>query len=140
MYAHTNTLAATVLNDIDPRSPTPIYAQIADRIRLAVAAGELKAGESLPSVRALASRLRVNPATVVQAYRELERDKLVEMRQGAGTFVSEIANETKGRERAAAARRFVHQMLSEAARLGLSPTDLRDAMDREAAKAHPESK
>ena len=121
---------------IDSRSPTPIYAQIADRIRVAVASGELTAGEGLPSVRALATRLRVNPATVVQAYRELERDRIVEMRQGAGTFIADVAVETRTRERNAAARRFVRQMLTEAARLGLSPTDLRSALDREL----PESK
>lgn len=120
-----------MFTNIDPRSPTPIYAQIADRVRLAVASGELKPGESLASVRALATKLRVNPATVVQAYRELERDGILEMRQGAGTFVADIGPETRGRERAAAARRFVKQMLTEAARLGLSHTDLRDALERE---------
>lgn len=120
-----------MFTDIDPRSPTPIYAQIADRVRLAVASGELSAGESLPSVRVLASRLRVNPATVVQAYRELERDRMVEMRQGTGTFVADVGPETKGRERTAAAKRFVRQMLTEASRLGLSPADLRDALGRE---------
>ena len=49
-----------------------MYAQIASRIRVAVAAGDLAAGDALPSVRTLAAQLRVNPATVVQAYRELE--------------------------------------------------------------------
>jgi GntR family transcriptional regulator len=121
---------------IDSRSPTPIYAQIADRIRVAVASGELRAGEGLPSVRALAARLRVNPATVVQAYRDLERDEIVEMRQGAGTFVAEMPTESRARQRAAAAQRFVRQALTDAARLGLSPTDLRVALDREL----PESK
>jgi GntR family transcriptional regulator len=121
---------------IDSRSPTPIYAQIADRIRVAVASGELRAGEGLPSVRALAARLRVNPATVVQAYRDLARDEIVEMRQGAGTFVAEMPTETRARQRAAAAQRFVRQALTDAARLGLSPTDLRVALDREL----PESK
>ena len=125
-----------MFSHIDPRSPTPIYAQIADRIRVAVASGELAAGDGLPSVRALATRLRVNPATVVQAYRELERDRLVEMRQGAGTYVTEVATETRRRDRAAAAQRAVRQMLTEAARLGLTPADLRAALDREL----PESK
>ncbi|MFN0097816.1 MAG: GntR family transcriptional regulator [Gemmatimonadaceae bacterium] len=125
-----------MFDHIDPRSPTPIYAQIADRVRLAVAAGDLRTGEGLPSVRALAGQLRVNPATVVQAYRDLERDGLVEMRQGAGTFVADVAVETRARERAAAANRFVRQMLAEAARLGLSPTDLRLALERDL----PESK
>jgi GntR family transcriptional regulator len=121
---------------IDSRSPTPLYAQIADRIRVAVASGELTSGSDLPSVRALAAKLRVNPATVVQAYRELEREGLVEMRQGAGTFIADIANGTRERERSAAARRFVRQMLTESARLGLSPADLRVALDHEL----PESK
>jgi GntR family transcriptional regulator len=120
-----------LFSQIDSRSPTPIYAQIADRIRVAVASGELSPGEGLPSVRALATKLRVNPATVVQAYRDLERDAIVEMRQGAGTFVATVGTETRSRERANAARRIVQQMLNEAARLGLSPTELRDALDRE---------
>jgi len=120
-----------MFQDIDPRSPTPLYAQIADRIRLAVASGELTQGEPLPSVRVLATKLRVNPATVVQAYRDLERDKIVEMRQGAGTFIADIATETRTRERTAAAQRFVRQMLQDAARVGLSPADLRLALDRE---------
>ena len=78
-----------MFKSIDPRSPTPLYAQIADRIRLAVAAGELVKGESLPSVRALATQLRVNPATIVQAYRELERDregKVAELDPAAARF------------------------------------------------------
>ena len=125
-----------MFSTIDPRSPTPLYAQIADRVRLAIASGELRPGESLPSVRALATKLRVNPATVVQAYRDLERDKIVEMRQGAGTFISEMATETRARERTAAAQRFVRRMLQEAARTGLSPSDLRRALDHEL----PESK
>jgi GntR family transcriptional regulator len=120
-----------LFSQIDSRSPTPIYAQIADRIRVAVASGELSPGEGLPSVRALATKLRVNPATVVQAYRDLERDAIVEMRQGAGTFVATVGAETRTRERANAARRIVQQMVNEAARLGLSPTELRVALDRE---------
>lgn len=82
-------------------------------------------------MRALATRLRVNPATVVQAYRDLERDSIVEMRQGAGTFVAAVGAELRNRERATASRRLIQQMLSEAARLGLSPADLRDAFLRE---------
>jgi GntR family transcriptional regulator len=116
---------------IDSRSPTPIYAQIADRIRVAVASGELKTGDDLPSVRALATRLRVNPATVAQAYRELEREKLVEMRQGAGTFIAALGSDTRAHERQAAARRLVREMLTEAARLGLAPADLRTALSHE---------
>ena len=116
---------------IDPRSPTPIYAQIADRVRVAVAAGELSAGDALPSVRALAGRLRVNPATVVQAYHDLEHEGLVEMRQGAGTFVAAVNADRRARERAAAARRVVRAMLAEAASLGIATDDLKTAIHSE---------
>jgi GntR family transcriptional regulator len=108
-----------MFDDIDPRSTIPLYDQIASRIRLAVAAGELGAGDALPSVRGLASRLRVNPATVVQAYRSLETEGFVDMRQGSGTYVKGIAA-TLGREaQDEQARRLAHQVLVAAARLGV---------------------
>ncbi|MFI5232457.1 MAG: GntR family transcriptional regulator [Gemmatimonadales bacterium] len=116
---------------IDPRSPTPIYAQIAERVRVAVAAGELAKGDGLPSVRALAARLRVNPATVVQAYRELEQEKLVEMRQGAGTFILEMSTDTRARERQAAAKRLVRALMEDAARLGIQKEDIKKALNGE---------
>ena len=113
---------------IDTRSSTPIYAQIAERVRVAVAAGELKTGDALPSVRALATRLRVNPATVVQAYRDLETENIVEMRQGAGTFIAEVSADTRSRERHAAAKRLVRDMLAEAARIGIGRDDIKRAL------------
>lgn len=116
---------------IDPRSSTPIYAQIAARVRVAVAAGELTTGDGLPSVRALATRLRVNPATVVQAYRELEVEGLVEMRQGAGTYVTEVTPERRARERTADAGRLVRELLAEAARRGITAAELKHALDAE---------
>ena len=116
---------------IDPRSPTPIYAQIAARLRVAVGAGELKSGDSLPSVRALAMRLRVNPATVVQAYRELEAEGLVQMRQGAGTYVTDVTPERRARERATGARRLIRDLLADAARRGIGTADLKRAFNDE---------
>ena len=116
---------------IDSRSPTPIYAQIAENVRVAVASGELTRGDGLPSVRTLASQLRVNPATVVQAYRELEDEGLVQMRQGAGTFVVEVAPERRARERLAAARRLVREMIASAGALGLDVEELHAAFLKE---------
>lgn len=116
---------------IDPRSPTPIYAQIAERVRVAVASGELTKGDGLPSVRALATRLRVNPATIVQAYRELEQEKLVELRQGAGSFIADVPSETRARDRAAAAKRVVRDMMAAAARLGIGREDIKRALNGE---------
>lgn len=113
---------------LDPRLPTPLYAQIAERIRVAVATGELLAGDALPSVRVLAADLRVNPATVVQAYRELAQEGLVDMRQGSGSFVAEVAPERRARERQATARRLVRELYAEAARLGVTHDDVRRAL------------
>jgi GntR family transcriptional regulator len=116
---------------LDPRSPVPLYAQIAERLRLAIASGELAAGAGLPSVRQLATELRVNPATVVQAYRDLETERLIVMRQGAGTFVNDVLPARRAQERAGVARRMVRTLLSEATRAGLSVKDVRAALDAE---------
>jgi GntR family transcriptional regulator len=120
-----------VFDRIDPRSPVPLYEQIAGRIRVAVAAGELTEGHHLPSVRQLAATLRVNPATVVQAYRELEREGFVELKHGAGTFVRGMSEERKRGERVRGAADLVRELLSEAARLGVDGQDLRTALDHE---------
>jgi GntR family transcriptional regulator len=120
-----------MLDRIDPRSSTPLYAQIAGRLRGAIAAGDLRPGEPLPSVRQLAASLRVNPATVVQAYRDLETEGFVEMRQGAGTFVREVATERRARERTRVARQLVRALIADAARAGIPVADLIAAIDNE---------
>ena len=116
---------------IDPRSPTPLYAQIAGRIKVAIAAGELRPAEALPSVRQLAAELRVNPATVVQAYRDLEAEGFVEIRHGAGTFVRELAPARRARERARQATALVHKLLADARRVGVSLAELQAAIEEE---------
>jgi len=116
---------------IDARSPTPLYAQISTRLRVAIAAGELTPGDALPSVRNLAGRLRVNPATVVQAYRDLEAEGFVEMRQGAGTFVREVIPERRASERTRQASGLVRQLVAEAGRLGISSKELLQAIAQE---------
>jgi GntR family transcriptional regulator len=117
-----------MFSDLDPKSAVPLYEQIAVRLKAAVATGELRPTDALPSVRQLAGRLRINPATVVQAYRSLESDGFVEIRQGAGTYVRAMESEARARERQAQARRLVRQLLADSARLGLSRQDLKDAM------------
>ena len=116
---------------LNPRSPIPLYEQIANRVRLAIASGELRPATALPSVRQLATQLRVNPATVVQAYRDLETEGFVEMRQGAGTFVREVAPQVRARERARQAVALVREMLAQAGRLGVSRQDLQAAVAEE---------
>lgn len=120
-----------MLDDLDPKSPTPLYEQIAVRIKAAVATGEVSAGDLLPSVRELAGRHRINPATVTQAYRVLEGEGFVELRQGAGTFVRSVPGDARRRERTQQARRLVREMLAAAASNGLSADELRDAVRHE---------
>jgi GntR family transcriptional regulator len=120
-----------VFDDIDPRSPTPLYEQIAARVRMSVAAGDLGPGDALPSVRALARDLRVNPATVVQAYRDLAADGFVELRHGQGTFVQEVPTFVREEERAAQATKLVRTLLQDAARLGISVEELARALNVE---------
>ena len=117
-----------MFEQVDPRSPTPLYAQIAARLRIAVAAGELRPGDALPSVRRLAAQLRINPATVVQAYRDLEADGFVELRQGAGTFVREVAPARRAGERVRQASALVRRLITDAQRLGVSPEELHQAI------------
>jgi GntR family transcriptional regulator len=120
-----------MFEQIDARSAIPLYAQIAGRVRVAIAAGELRPGDGLPSVRLLAGQLRINPATVVQAYRELEAEGFVEMRQGAGTFVREVEPARRERERQLEARRLIRGLLGEASRLGITASELRAALEQE---------
>ena len=120
-----------MFDQIDPRSPTPLYEQIAARVRVAVAAGDLHSGDALPSVRALARELRVNPATVVQAYRDLAVDGFVEMRHGQGTFVREVPTYLRAEEKAEQAERLVRALLADAARLGIGVEDVLEALRSE---------
>jgi GntR family transcriptional regulator len=120
-----------MLEGLDTKSAVPLYEQIATRLKAAVATGELRAGDALPSVRQLAGRLRINPATVTQAYRALEGEGFAESRQGAGTYVTSVSKEMRTRERTTQARRLVRTMLADAARYGLGREELRDAIRHE---------
>ena len=121
-----------MFEDIDPRSPNPLWGQIAARVRVAIAAGELQPGEALPSVRELARRLRLNPATVAQAYKELAREGFVETRHGAGTFIKEVGVDRRKEERHARAVVLVRRMLEDGARLGIGVDEMVAAFREEA--------
>jgi GntR family transcriptional regulator len=73
---------------IDPRDPTPIYAQLERGLRAAIATGQLAQGDQLPTVRQLAVDLRVNANTEARVYLELERAGIIETRRGVGSFIS----------------------------------------------------
>ena len=72
---------------VDGRSGVPPYLQIVRQVRQALRMGVLDVGDQLPSVREVVTAVAVNPNTVLKAYRDLEREGLVEARAGQGTFV-----------------------------------------------------
>ena len=113
-----------MLISIDPADVRPIYVQIMDEIKRAVVLGTVQPDDPLPSVRQLAGELRVNPNTVQQAYRELERDGLVYVRRGQGTFVSEDRGLQNERERRELASVVAERALREAFRNGVSVEEL----------------
>ena len=95
---------------VDPRDPVPVWKQIEDGVRRLVAAGALRPGGAIPSVRELARDLRVNPMTVSKAYQHLSDAGLLEVRRGEGTFVAsqapQMTRAEKTRAVEAAAIRF----------------------------------
>jgi GntR family transcriptional regulator len=96
----------------------PLYVQIMDEVRRGLVRGTLGPDDPLPSVRELASRLRVNPRTVSQAYAELEREGVVHVRHGRGTFVSAEVRPDR-QERPRLAREVARRALADASRHGL---------------------
>ena len=86
-----------MLSSIDVTSSVAVYAQIENHVQFAIASGELKTGDQLPSVRELSERLKVNPNTVAKAYRDLEVMGLLYTRRGMGVFVNK-GIESKCRE------------------------------------------
>ena len=115
--------------NINTGSNTPIYRQITDQVRLGVTSGRLAVGEQLPSVRALAEDLVLNPNTVARAYSDLMREGLLESRSGRGVF---ITHKRKIYSRAEGWRRLeplLTALVGEAMILDFTPEQLREAFE-----------
>lgn len=113
---------------IDPKSRTPIFRQIADQMKNAIDAGVHRPGEMLPSLRALAIDIKVNPNTVQRAYDALEREGVVETRRGVGIFVAKAATA----KRNSAEQKLQTQLdraIRQAAKSGLKPDAIRLAFE-----------
>ena len=110
---------------IDPGSHVPIYLQIADGVRAAVAAGIYRPGEALPSLRALAVDVQVNPNTVQRAYDELEREGLIYARRGRGLFVADAGPDSAQSRAQDGVRRALDDAVRAARAAGLAEDQLR---------------
>ncbi len=115
--------------NIDPANPIPIYSQIVDQVRCAIAAGVLKPDDELPSVRTMATEQLINPNTVARAYLELEREGLVTKKRGTGTFVSlEAARLGEGKRRRIVAV-LLDKALSQAMQFQMPAGEARDLFE-----------
>ena len=123
---------AGTLVAVDPKHPTPIYVQLDQGIRAAIATGRLAVGTQLPTVRQLAVDLRVNANTVARVYVELERAGVLETRRGVGTFVAtrQPAPARRGRDREPELRALAERWAAEAAARGFTSEDVLRVMAR----------
>ena len=114
---------------LDPASPIPMYLQIVEQVRRAVASCGLQADDEMPSVRALASEHLINPNTVARAYLELEREGLLTKRRGAGTYVAHDAAGLRDAQRTRIVGGLIDKALEAARQFGWTPERTRTAFE-----------
>ena len=116
--------------NIQPGSSVPIYKQITEQVRMAVATGRLTITDQLPSVRVLAETLVVNPNTVARAYADLAREGVIETQPGRGVFIipkRKILHPREGRRRLDP---LLNTLISEALAMDFTVEDLKEAFER----------
>src|SRR2546422_1831077 len=108
----------------NPSSGVPIYLQLMEQVKHAIETGALRAGEQLPGMRPLAEELVINPNTVAKAYRELEHEGVIELRHGAGAFVTANAKSKKLADRVRLAQPIVSGAIEKLRAKGLSDEEI----------------
>ena len=125
---------------LDFHSGLPIYTQIVNQVQSQLANGILKPGDQLPTVRSLASELRVNFNTVARAYRILDEARIISTQQGRGTYITEIPPpEVTEKLRRESLSELTQRFISEAYRLGFSEREV-SQMVRDSLKSWKEMK
>jgi GntR family transcriptional regulator len=117
----------------NPALGVPIYLQLMEQVKHAIETGALRAGEQLPGIRPLAEELVINPNTVAKAYRELEHEGVIELRHGAGAFVSAAAGAKKTTDKLRAAQGIVAAAIEKLHARGLSDEEIRRLFEAELA-------
>lgn len=115
---------------ISTGSNTPIYKQIVEQVRSAVAGSDVAVGAKLPSVRALAEKLLINPNTIAKAYAELIRDGIIESRKGRGVFVAKKKSIYSRGERNRRLAVAVDSLVSEALLLEFDEQQILNAVEK----------
>lgn len=124
---------------VDPHGGAPLYLQLTEQIKRAIAVGALAPGERLPTVKGLALDLKLNANTVARVYRDLEREGVIATAPGRGSFVSQNGA-LNGARRVATdvASRGVDEAVRQARALGITHTELRSLADASIARWYPE--
>lgn len=124
---------------VDPHGGAPLYLQLTEQIKRAIAVGALAPGERLPTVKGLALDLKLNANTVARVYRDLEREGVIATAPGRGSFVSQ--NGALGDARRVAtdvATRGIDEAVRQARALGITHTEVRSIADASIARLYPE--
>jgi GntR family transcriptional regulator len=117
----------------NPSSGVPIYLQLMEQVKHGIETGALEPGDQLPGIRPLAEQLVINPNTVAKAYRELEHEGVIELRHGAGAFVSKNAG-TKGiTEKVRAGQVLVAEAIERLRARGMTNDEIRRLVEAELA-------
>ena len=124
----------------NPSSGVPIYLQLMEQVKHAVETGALRPGEQLPGIRPLAEELVVNPNTVAKAYRELEHEGVVELRQGAGAFVTDKAPTKKDADKVRASQAIVASAIEKMRARGMTDDEIRRLVEAELSGMYAEGK
>jgi GntR family transcriptional regulator len=109
----------------NPASGVPIYIQLMEQVKHAIETGALRPGEQLPGIRPLAEELVINPNTVAKAYRELEHEGVIELRHGAGAFISRNARPKELTEKLRAGQTIVADAVERLRARGLTAEEIR---------------
>ena len=109
---------------LSPSHPDPMYKQVTDQIKEAIASGELKPNEKLPSVRELSEALEVSAITIKRAYQDLEKDGYVLTRAGLGSFVSDVDRDALRARKLEELREELGRILSTGERFGITADDV----------------
>ncbi len=124
-----------IILDLNTGDERPIYGQIADRVKFAVAGGALRPGDLVPSVRELSKQLVVNPNTVARAYRDLQAEGLLETVRGMGLQVAEGAADRCRSARREMVRHRLRLAIEEARRSWMDPSEIEAIFREEWARA-----
>ncbi|MCS7467283.1 GntR family transcriptional regulator [Stieleria sp. ICT_E10.1] len=114
---------------IDVQSDVAIYLQLVRQVKFAIAAGTIRPGQLLPSVRALSNQVALNPNTVARAFNQLQADGVIETLRGRGMVVRDAAVEICRRERETVLNERIGSVLAEAWHAGLSKKQIKTFVD-----------